>query len=1248
LKLTSKITAAATFGLTLLTVQGAYSFPGHSTAGLSVACATAQASPDGKELLQLARKAIDQKQFAVADTYIRQAEANWSKIPFTSFGDTPKKVRRDLEAARSTANGVTPPSRTSRPLFTSPFGSKKPKTQADPFRNAGQNVDALLDDKKGQAVVYLRQGREAQAQGNQVGAEHFAKRALEIGAQFGPQEDSPQRLWSDLTGGAPLPAAPTRQTAAAPPVSVNQDLAGMAFKPMPPRAAPGRVETAPPNTIPATSQMPGVVSTGSNRSGVSRAVYDPYADQSRAVVAGGVLPEYPRTAQADAEIQLVAGVEDPAENPIRAATATAKADAAPGIAFRNTPSEDRGELKQIPKSTTLYNGEAGSIAGQPSTTSSSASRRPPVANSLSLSQPASSSPAATKVPAMQLIERGEQALRNRDPQRAAGLFRQAAAYRDQLDPATAQRLQDHLQLAAVPRAGISQPSDQLLQKATEEQLRLRQQINFEVKRRISDAVRLTESDPSKSLQTLTETAKYVQESGLSPSDKQILQNLVQQRMADVQKFMHDHRAQIALNETNASRREQVDRRKQHRVEVDQRLAKLVDDFNRLRDEGRYAEAVILGKKARELAPDNRVAMQLWHESKFIARVMRNIELSDAKSDSFLDAMINVEEGSVANVNDDRPVNYGRSMQEWEDLSSARARLGGVERKRNPKEIEIENALRKTVSLKFREQPLSEVINHLKSVSGINIHLDQVGLGEERVHPSTPVTIDLEEEISLKSALNLILEPLHLSYVIQNEVLKITSEHLRDNSVHTQMYNVADLVIPLPNFSPHNTMGLPDALSRGYGATLGSLGGSVPPVMVNASPVGMPGSLETADALAQTVDPSGGFSSGGRGGATNADFDPLIELITTTIEPDSWEEAGGAGRIAEFETNLSLVVSSTQDVHDKIRDLLEQLRRLQDLQVTIEVRFIQISDQFFERIGVDFNMNIDDKSPLFNPDANPQEHTATVGIDRTGSVTENQDIQIINGSFGGVIPGGFAGFDPVNTVGTTVGFAILSDIEAFFFIEAAQSDRRSNLLQAPKVTLFNGQAASVSSQTQRPFVTSVIPVVGDFAAAQAPVIAVLPEGTTLSVQAVVSADRRYVRLTLIPFFSEIRDVETFTFTGSTTSTESASDDSANDGDTTSSSTAATTTTSGTTIQLPEFEFTTVTTTVSVPDGGTVLLGGIKQLTERRREQGTPILAKLPYISRLFKNVGIGRETSSLMLMVTPRIIIQEEEELRIGL
>ena len=210
-----------------------------------------------------------------------------------------------------------------------------------------------------------------------------------------------------------------------------------------------------------------------------------------------------------------------------------------------------------------------------------------------------------------------------------------------------------------------------------------------------------------------------------------------------------------------------------------------------------------------------------------------------------------------------------------------------------------------------------------------------------------------------------------------------------------------------------------------------------------------------------------------------------------------------------------------------------------------------------------------------------------------------------------------------------------------------------MLQAPKVTLFNGQQAFVSDTSQSPFVISVIPVVGDFAAAQQPVIIVLSEGTFMTVQAVISNDRRFVRLTVVPFFSNDRRRQHVPFTGIDHDHEQQHAVRAVHQRHGPPRSCGTTRAiqhdhqTGTTVQLPTFSYVTVTTTVSVPDGGTVLLGGIKRLSEGRNEFGVPLLDKLPYINRLFKNVGIGRETQSLMMMVTPRIIIQEEEEEKLG-
>jgi general secretion pathway protein D len=174
-------------------------------------------------------------------------------------------------------------------------------------------------------------------------------------------------------------------------------------------------------------------------------------------------------------------------------------------------------------------------------------------------------------------------------------------------------------------------------------------------------------------------------------------------------------------------------------------------------------------------------------------------------------------------------------------------------------------------------------------------------------------------------------------------------------------------------------------------------------------------------------------------------------------------------------------------------------------------------------------------------------------------------------------------------------------------------------------------------------------VGDFAVAQQPIISILPEGTSLNVAAVASNDRRHVTLSLNPFFSQVTGVSEFTFDGTRRVVRSNGNllsDLSNllDNDPTNDNNIPLEVEQqGVTIQLPNFAFTTVNTVVQVPDGGSVLMGGLKRMSEARTERGVPFLSNIPYVNRLFKNVGIGRQTSNLMMMVTPRIIIQEEEE-----
>ena len=53
---------------------------------------------------------------------------------------------------------------------------------------------------------------------------------------------------------------------------------------------------------------------------------------------------------------------------------------------------------------------------------------------------------------------------------------------------------------------------------------------------------------------------------------------------------------------------------------------------------------------------------------------------------------------------------------------------------------------------------------------------------------------------------------------------------------------------------------------------------------------------------------------------------------------------------------------------------------------------------------------------------------------------------------------------------TFGIAFLSDLEVYLFLTAAQGDTRSNVLQAPKVTTFNGAAATIFSNIVQYYVS----------------------------------------------------------------------------------------------------------------------------------------------------------------------------------
>lgn len=1190
------------------------------------------------KLLAQARQAMDQGNFSLAEDYVQRADKLNVKPDalFEKYADTPEKVRAELAQRRAALNATTPPSA----RFAPPAPDARPGQTGLPQGSSSSGsqsagLDNLTYDAKAKAKTFLENGRRCLEQKDLAGAVGWYHKALATGATFAPSEYSPPALANQLrqAGVAPSQLAPPPAGPAAPLMLRPEDLAANPLDRLPP-TRPDNMNAAFP-LVESPFGQPGQPAAGPE----AKAEAVRLAALARAALDRGDLPQALRLAEQAQGLRV------------------------PDSAFGPGDLRPWEVLLQVQSAYNRQNyGAATANHSQPVLPPGAATGPFPVAQGLYVTEQdrtrtvqaqALSNGAAPD--GNRLYLEGLRALENQDRAAALSLFRQAWQFEQQLDPVTRQQLKDKLSLlGSNDRAafGTGGPPGPLEEVGSQQEV-LRQKIFREINSEQQEAQKMMATDPRGAVARMRELRNRVAEAQIDPESRKQFLTLVDRATQEMDAYVQQNKAEIDLRERNAAITSQIDRDQKAKIEVQDKIAQLVENYNTLVEEERFAEAEVIAGQVRELDPNSPIARTLTLRSKLAARIHEQTAIRDRSEQGFYDAMTSVGDSSVP-FDDRQPINFG-DVQRWTQLTSDRLRwLESQNRQLSPGEQAIQKALKEQVEVRFSDRPLKEVLETLGSLVGINVYPDPQGLAAEGVTTDTPVTINLSQPISLKSALNLILDPLRLSYVIQNEVLLITSEQTRKSQIYPKVYNVADLVIPIPNFIPGYNVGLPAAIREahqalGYGgviqpASMSSLpltisanddpnGGAVNPSVLAQS--GAYGMLKQGSRPSQPL----GYGPGALGGAAMADFDTLIELITSTIAPDTWDAVGGPGAIESFPTNLSLVISQTQDVHDQIADLLAQLRRLQDLQVTIEVRFITLRDDFFERVGIDFDFNIDDN--VTRPPRDDSGPSTVVGLDPTGNFTQNLDLQFAQSTFGNAVP---TFGSPVDIA--TFGFAILSDIEVYFLLHASEGDRRSNVLQAPKVTLFNGQLASVNDTSQRPFVTSLIPVVGDFAAAHQPVIVVLSEGTSLSVQAVVSSDRRFVRLTLVPFFSQIGDVQEFTFTGKTSTQDSSNIVDAETGKVNEKS--KTTLTEGTTVQLPTFSFTTVSTTVSVPDGGTVLLGGIKRLREGRNESGVPMLSKIPYVNRLFKNVGIGRETQSLMLMVTPRIIIQEEEEEKLGI
>ncbi|MFN0054796.1 MAG: permease prefix domain 1-containing protein [Planctomycetales bacterium] len=220
---------------------------------------------------------------------------------------------------------------------------------------------------------------------------------------------------------------------------------------------------------------------------------------------------------------------------------------------------------------------------------------------------------------------------------------------------------------------------------------------------------------------------------------------------------------------------------------------------------------------------------------------------------------------------------------------------------NTAEARIHASLDKPTEVQFQETSLEDTLVYLKEFHNINIWLDKQTLVDEGVSVDTPVTLSING-VSFRSVLRLLLEPLALTYIVEDEVMKVTTVAKADGVVG--VYDIRDLAIPGEGkIESARNAGLPASemmskMAAGIGAA------------ISAEPIaGTTGAAQT--------------SQGGRPPRIVYSTNSVAELVAQTIAPETWVETGGRGLVIQY--NGLLVVRNSQTIHDKVQRFLTQLR-----------------------------------------------------------------------------------------------------------------------------------------------------------------------------------------------------------------------------------------------------------------------------------------------------------------------------------
>lgn len=529
-----------------------------------------------------------------------------------------------------------------------------------------------------------------------------------------------------------------------------------------------------------------------------------------------------------------------------------------------------------------------------------------------------------------------------------------------------------------------------------------------------------------------------------------------------------------------------------------------------------------------------------------------------------------------------------SQEDWERITELRGDRSGLDLTETigKDELALRARLRDT-SIKRIEieetESLITVFETVKTQTGLPIFVDPAA-EEAAMDAGAIFQYDFPNAVAAENFLNMVTSEAgeEVEWTIRHGVVMVTTKEKARGDLKLYSHDVNDLILGLTDF----------------------IGPDITRIRL----------------LDDMEDDDGGGPFGGLGERpVLIEPDDLVTLVTDNVAQGTWEDPGVSIDIYQGH----LIAVHTGDVQREVKQFLEDLRRFNTSLVTIETKFLTIGDNWLQEMGVEWK-GIDNPGAPYTDldDVNSGlEDMAGLGLDNGG--TGDGAAPPSAGFF--YDDGGDGDFkastsnifnNPLGSTLSTIGglttqWTLLDDAQLSLIFRAVEKDNQIELINDQTLSVFNKERSFITVVNQRAYVQDfdVEAFTGQVAAD--PQINVIQEGIVLDVRPTINHDRKSITLEARPTVADIVELVDFTTSlGGSTSPVS--------------------------LQLPELEVKSVYTTVEVPDGGSILLGGLNKIRNVERRAEVPWLAKIPVLGFFFKEEGYSDEKESLMILISARI------------